>query len=224
MKKFKSYDQVAAYMAKARNPALGRPLPVAGCRLMPGASPGSYKFERYGKHIFTIRPDNMLEFQALPSDFALGYSLFMVFGDMDLIRRTGGRPTKIKTSAGSYEAHPGLKIDMTTHQSPNAKLPFQDRACPEMRRQWLRDRKRWAVGFLVRLRLGTYTNAATSTVYSGDFIKDWATAIKSHEFPVTLCAIVAGCIPSGVTPDERLRQTLNEYSYELRDAYGVFHD
>lgn len=224
MKKFKSYDQVAAYMAKARNPAKGRPLPVTGCRLMPGDAPGSYKFERYGKHVLTIRPDNMLEFQALPLDFALGYSLFMVFGDMDLIRRTGGRPAKIKTSAGSYEAHPGLEIDMTTHQSPNAKLPFQDRAYPEMRRQWLRDRKRWADGFLVRLRLGTYTNTATPIIYSGDFIKDWVAAIKSHEFPVTLCATIAMRMPSGVTPDESLRQMLNDYSYELREAYGVFHD
>ena len=113
---------------------------------------------------------------------------------------------------------------MTTHQSPNAKLPFKDRVYPDVRRQWLRDRKRWAAGFLVRLRLGTYTNAAAPFVYSGDFTKDLATAIKSHEFPVTLCATIARRMPSGDLSDESLRQMLNEYSYELREAYGVFHD
>lgn len=224
MKKFKSYDQVAAFMAKARNPAKGRPLPVAGCRFMPGDTPGSYKFERYGSHVLTIRPDNMLEFQAPPSDFALGYALSMVFGDMNLIRQTGGRPAKIKTSAGYYEVHPGLEIDMTTHLSPNARLFFKDRVIAEVRKQWLRDRKRWADGFLVRLRLGTYTNAGAPLIYSGNFINDWVAAIKSHEFPVTLCATIAGRMPSYVSSDEGLRQMLNDYSYELREAYGVFHD
>lgn len=217
MKKFKSYDQVVAYMVKARSPAKGRPLPVSGCRFMPGVSPGAYKFERYGADVLVIRPDNTLEFLDLPRDFALGYSLYAVFG-LDLLRR-GYLPALVR-GAEDYEVFAGLEIDMTTHIARNPRPKYTERVDKDVRRQWLRDRKAWTEGFLVRHRLGTYNG--TCPPYSGDFVQDWAAAIQTQQFPVPLCAYVTRRFLYGATAQEGLRQLFDQYSYLLREEYGVF--
>jgi hypothetical protein len=217
MKKFRSYDQVAAYMAKARSPANGRPLQTSGCRFMPGDTPGTYKFERYGASVLIIRPDNALEFLDLPRDFALGYALYAVFG-FDLIKR--GQLPAVVLGAERYEVFPGLEIDMTTHIARNPRPKYTERVNNDMRRQWLRDRKAWTEGFLVRHRLGAYT--ASAPLYRGPFVEDWVDAIKTQQFPVPLCIFIARQFMYDAPAKEGLRQLIDQYSYVLREAYGVF--
>jgi len=216
-KKFRSYDQVVAYMAKARNPANGRPLPASGCMFMPGDTPGTYKFERYGASVLIIRPDNALEFLDLPRDYALGYALYAVFG-FDLIKR--GQLPAVVLGAERYEVFTGLEIDMTTHIARNPRPKYTERVDKDVRRQWLRDRKAWTEGFLVRHRLGTYNG--TCPPYSGDFVQDWADAIKTQQFPVPLCAYITRRFMYNADAKEGLRQLIDQYSYLLREEYGVF--
>ena len=217
MKKFKSYDQVAAYMAKSRSLANGRPLSVAGSRFMPGDTPGTYKFERYCSSILIIRPDNALEFLDLPRDFALGYALYAVFG-LDLVKR--GRYPALVRGAEDYEVYTGLEIDMTTHVARNPRPKYTERVDKDVRRQWLRYRKAWTDGFLVRHRLGTY--AAAAPLYQGDFVADWVDAIKTQQFPVALCAFISRRFLYGATAREGLRQLFDQYTFLLREEYGVF--
>jgi hypothetical protein len=220
MKKFKSYDQVVAYMVKARSPANGRPLPVSGCRFMPGDTPGTYKFERYGASVVIIRPDNALEFLDLPRDFALGYALYAVFG-FDLIKRA--QLPAVVLGAERYEVFTGLEIDMTTHIARNPRPSYTERVDKDVRRQWLRDRKAWTKGFLVRHRMGTYNGTCPPySATAGAFVQDWTDAIKTQQFPVPLCAYITRRFLYGATAQERLRQLFDHHSYLLREEYGVF--
>lgn len=241
----------------ARSPAAGKPL-RAGYRLFKDGSAyvvsapswlRSTGSKRVYAPLLRITPDDKLTFVMQTADMLRNkYSLSYVLGRFTPLyfsRRSRGVYTVMHgLSKSSGEYTPGLMFDMTTGLCLNAPMPLSTRVIPEVRRQWLRDLKRWKRGIKTRVKLGIL--AAYRAEEKVDRKNMWRIreilnsseahdalldAIRKEDYPESMMRLFAQHMiyAARYGADLDVADTLNlvdlvfdTQSLALRKSYGVF--
>lgn len=145
------------------------------------------------------------------------------------------------------EIHEGLMYDLTTGIFVNPKPPLMDRVNPDVRREWLRDLKRFNKHIRVLGKMGVLETLADdlSTKYKNQNYSERSTARKQAATGLldrVVDAVRTGTVPNAVVCDilfvqglpwaysqpnhgaEIVKQFMNRNSIDLRRVYGVFND
>jgi len=273
--KFKTYTDFAADYSHCRNAEKGRPI-KAWCRLFKEGNDYVVKQRTWrGADIplFRVSRNNVVTF-AMPLENLLQYTQTVVSSLWRVIpitmerkrkgiyavasvndpafrsEHTGGYRIdwgKIRTQGAEY--FEGIAFDLTTGECLNARPHLMDSVIPEMRKQWLRDVKRFKKGLKIRAKMGAlqgYTrevekekNAIGSHwKYNSDLPK-WDSAeitqrvlecMRTGEYPPDLLKLMVqttmlGWGQSQITDQMVLANVdtvFDAHSLHYRKAYGVF--
>lgn len=170
-----SYEDVAIWFTRCRNPEKGRPV-QSWARMFKVGETYELRFGNDVVGVFT--PDNKFTFklsaqQARRCSITLSQALQRAIPFLWYRKSTGRyvvKPTppyeEYKANGGDvysweffqgregYEVFDGLQFDLNTYEPTNAKPPIGDTINPEKRKEWLRALKKFKRSVHVRAKLG----------------------------------------------------------------------
>lgn len=210
---FKSYDDIAKWYTKVRNPAKGRPLHTSW-RVFDNNK--SFVFRLHDVDVCSVHPDNTVTFY-LSSDVlsnignSVSYTLPRVLPFLIMRVSTGryciAQPATIVNASGSYfwqsfkqqapDAFHGIRFNMADGKClnpvPKAIRQNEDAAA---RKEWQKILRRYKNGLYVRIKLGVFDTIyaelhSNNVGLSGamtlgshpSFIPTLAKAMRDEEYP-----------------------------------------
>jgi len=260
-----SYEHFAADYTKCRNKEKGRPI-KGWCRLFKEGDDYVVKVNTYGGSgdpLFRVSPDNTITF-VMPLEDLMGNAQTVVSSLWRVVPILVERKRKgvyAITSSHSFnrdwawlrtkgqEYYAGVKFDLETGECLNPTVNMLDKVIPEVRKQWLRDVKRFKKGLKARAKVGALQGYITKLQEEQSKGHTWAVryryenewsqpetmqhlleCMKNEEYPPELLMRIVGSTRVGwrqsdITNEMVLQNVdavFDSHSIALRKAYGVF--
>jgi hypothetical protein len=271
--KFLTYYDVATDFKRCRTASKGRPI-KGWCRLFKDGDDYSIR-QRTGwgsnrgtVELCRIHPDNTVTF-TMPLEELLRHTHTIVSSLWRVLPVTIERKRKgvykiagtnnqeLQKSSRAYdwisnyapEYFAGIKFDLLSGECLNAKPDMLDTIIPEMRKQWLRDLKRFKRGLKARAKVGAlqgHIDAITQEITDGNqwsvrheyetmlrtpkSVEHLLECMRTEQYPPEILRMFVGTV--GLTWGQReitnqivlsnVDNLFDKHSLTLRKAYGVF--
>ena len=271
--KFTSYADFATDYKRCRNAKKGRPV-KGWCRLFKEGPDYVIKLDRWRNDsipLFRVSPDETVTFYIPSNDllrnaqsvvaslyriipfilerkrkgiYALGgthRSRSKSYSEAEAVRRDYWY--WLRTKAPEY--FPQIKFNLVTGECLNARPNLMDSVVPEVRRQWLRDVKRYKKGLKVRAKVGALQGHITralkptwpvrlrqlaetnSILEKHETLQHIVECMCSETYPPDVLHLLVATTPASYTLTDKMvlenvDRLFNIYSLQLRTIYGVF--
>jgi hypothetical protein len=247
MDEFRSYDSIAKWYSKVRDPVQGRPTSQASwCRVIrnpvgigPGGGYEFYAHRTYMKEPFAVvKPDNSIEFMYTGtqvraiSNTLTGWLWRVLPFHVQRISKCRYNIVHSKQAQGlpwweaprklGYTMYPGIAFDLTGGVCLNPKvIDTSPKAVDaDKRKQWLRDLSQFKKNIKVRARIGAmdqYVQPRNSTV--AKIRPDWTNA---HWLDMLEGAIKSGTIPTDLLQSIVVHAAYRKWSMHRITASDIY--
>jgi hypothetical protein len=269
--RFSTYQEFYDDFKRCRRPELGRPI-KQWCRLYKDGRDFVVKQVSWGSGpnhpLFRVSPDNIITFE-LPLERLLTHSHTITSSLWRIVpvsierKRKGiyaiaGTNTPAAQQAQRFdyvskqgaEYFRGIQFNLLTGECLNAQPDMMDTVIPEMRKQWLRDVKRFKKGLKIRAKMGALqgfirivaterANAATSWTYNAtipkwehpDVTQQVLECLRTEEYTPEILKLLVQTVRTGWRSGPEITDQMvldhvdlvfDQHSLHFRKAYGVF--
>jgi len=258
-----SYADFATLYSKCRNKEKGKPLP-GGWRLHQQGDKYVVTVQRWRDTdlpIFVIGPDNVLTFRLTHEDMcSYSQTLVTVLWKivpliMQRVRKETYKIGKVANARSTYwydiadgspEYFEGIAFNLLTQECLNPKPDLLDSFIPEVRKQWLRDVKRFKKGLKARAKVGAFQGyihevndkdavgwreRQTYPKWTDDRTTQHVLeSMRTEQYPPDLLKLMVLTVNTGWSnPEvtdrmvlENVDRVFDMHSLHYRKAYGVF--